>query len=60
MKEVNIKDTYTSMKLLMCEKHFSFYQPHMDKAARGGTSYSFKKTNRRGCELCKRKRENCK
>lgn len=56
MKDIEFVDPYGSVKIRMCEKHFDSYRSRMDAAARGGTSYIFKKTNKRGCELCKKQR----
>ena len=56
MKEIKLSDPYRSLTIRMCEKHFSSYRPQMDKAMSGGTSYAFISTNKRGCELCRKKK----
>tara|TARA_Y100000310_G_C20255057_1_gene610934 strand:- start:3 stop:281 length:279 start_codon:yes stop_codon:yes gene_type:complete len=56
MKQVKFIDDFKTLKVLMCEKHFAHYRPHMDDAMKGGTTYVFESTNKRGCELCKQKK----
>jgi len=55
VRDIRFTDPYASVTIRMCERHFSSYRAQMDGAAGGGTSYSFIKTNKRGCELCKKK-----
>jgi|TARA_R110002020_G_scaffold67820_1_gene177897 hypothetical protein len=57
MREVKLSDPYATVVIRMCEKHFANYRRHMDDAYQGGTSYSYKRTNKRGCELCKKEKK---
>tara|TARA_R100000664_G_C2749858_1_gene137180 strand:- start:1322 stop:1507 length:186 start_codon:yes stop_codon:yes gene_type:complete len=58
MKDIKLADPYRIMTIRMCEKHFKKYRPQLDRAMAGGTSYSFNDTQKRGCELCKKEKEN--
>ena len=56
MKDISLSDRYASETIRMCERHFKQYRKHFDAAVRGGTTYSFSTTTKRGCIMCSRKR----
>lgn len=56
MKDVTIADRFKKITIRMCEKHFKSYRDKLDRAMEGGTSYSFKQTSGRGCDICKREK----
>ena len=58
MKDIRIADKFSELNIRMCEKHFQSYRIHMMNAAAGGTSYSFQSTSGRGCDICKKERDN--
>jgi len=56
VREVKLRDPYGCTIICMCEKHFSSYLSQLESAYRGGTAYSSTRTSQRGCEFCRREK----